>query len=1697
MKPAQKSACLSIDKLLLCTLFLVSCCASAAAERLLEKKVTDQPKIPEIEFTAHEQAWLAQHPVIRIGGEPDWPPFDFIDEKGVHQGLTADYLALLSQRIGIQFEMVAENPWAVTLEMLKNRQLDAIGAIWRTPEREQFFLFTQPYDKLSIVIFTHRKNTSIKSIDDLRNNTVAVVRDFATQDALSEEYSDILQLKVNSALEGLEAVSQGKAEAYIGTLAVGTFLLEKHFITNVKVAGRAPFDTGGLTIGVRKDWPELVSILEKGLNSITATERIEIRRRWISVDALPPFKPKNKTIRFTKKERAWLHQHPEIRFTGDPNWLPFEAFTEQGEFIGITSQILNNLEQRTGIKFKRLPSGTWLNALSMIKNGEADVISGDLADEDIQRTHTFTQPYLERPLAIVMRSEQTEIISDLNDMMDKRIAVIEGYGYTWELAQHYPKIDFVKIDNIQNGLIGLSTGQFDAFVATFTLSSYHINQMGLSNLRIVGSLPIVMKIGLAVRNDWPELLSIINKAIGLITPAEKHKIVGQWIQNQYIAHIDYRLFWQVVLAAIVALLLMLFWNYSMQRQKARLRISEERFQLAMAASSDGLWDWNISTGEVYYSPAYLSMLGYSVGELAEHQNTWEELLHPDDKEAAMAIVTKAIDSHALRYEHEFRLRTRDGKYRNILSRGRVVNRDEQGQPLRAVGTQTDITERKQVEKELHKLSWAVEQSPSIVMITSCTGLIEYVNPKFTEVTGYTQKEALGQTPALLKSGLTSPALYRDMWQTINAGRNWYGEIQNRKKNGDIYWEQETISPLMDEDGVIRHFVALKEDITARRTAEENLRVFQRFAETSGQGFGITTLEGQITYVNQTMRKMLGEDTLDDVYKNNFVRYYPPETQQRLEKEIMPALRENDQWIGELTLIPRKGKKISTLENYFVIRNEQGKAICFGDVVTDITNQKNAERAMKHAKEQAEQANQFKSEFLANMSHEIRTPLNAIMGMTYLVQNTELTPRQQDYISKISSSSNTLLGVINDILDFSKIEAGHLDIEQTHFLLEGVFENLSNLESMSAAEKGVEIIFSIDKNIPHTLIGDPLRLGQILTNLTSNALKFTEKGQIVVAVRLLEEQTKHVVLHFSVQDTGIGIEQNQLTRLFDPFTQADGSTTRKYGGTGLGLAICKQLVTMMHGEISVESTPGQGSTFYFSARFGRSLDVTDKLYLPTPDLRGMRVLVVDDNAIARETLQAMLESFSFNVSTASSGTAALAKLECPTEKKTKRPYDLVLMDWQMPGMDGVETSRMIRKRGWLPQIPTIIMITAYGRKEVMRSASQVGIKGFLVKPINPSILFDTIIEALSPATHTMSMALPGQTHIPEFHNARVLVVEDNSINQQVAREILKNTGIEVEVVDNGEQAIEAVRASHFDLVLMDLQMPRMDGFQATRIIRKDPQLKSLPIVAMTAHAMAGDREKCLEAGMNDHLAKPINPERLYAALEKWVKLPEQTKQERLHKGSSESDILLPENLLGIDIDKGLLRIGGNRQLFRTLLLEFIEDHQDDLITLTQMLEINDKAQARRIVHTLRSVAGSIGALQLEEKAERLELAFIKENPYTDLLTPFSDEFSVVLNGLIDSQELLAIKTSVGGDKKEEVGSWRQWTHQLEVQLAEGSTEAKKSLSQCRGYLKQHAPATKVSLLKEQIESYDFDDALATLREILDSANCDSHSPENKK
>lgn len=640
------------------------------------------------------------------------------------------------------------------------------------------------------------------------------------------------------------------------------------------------------------------------------------------------------------------------------------------------------------------------------------------------------------------------------------------------------------------------------------------------------------------------------------------------------------------------------------------------------------------------------------------------------------------------------------------------------------------------------------------------------------------------------------------------------------------------------------------------------------------------------------------------------------------------------------------------------------------------------------------------------------------------------------------------------------------METTPFHLEEVLNNVSNVVSLKAEEKGLEIYFRTAPDVPLELLGDPLRLGQVLINLVGNAVKFTEAGEIVLSTDLANCEGKQVRLRFSVRDTGIGMSKEQQAKLFQPFTQADGSMTRKYGGTGLGLVISRQLVERMGGEITIESAPGVGTTFSFTVLLGFQPETRARRHACPVSPRGLKVLVVDDSPIAQDILKAMLTSMSFEVTTVGSGKAALKEL-----KDRESFYDLVLLDWRMPGMDGFETARQIKTSLNLPKIPKIILITAYGREELMHQAEKLGLDGFLIKPIGESVLFNTIMETYG--REGLTGVPPLQETTPEptvmIAGARVLVVEDNEINQQVAQEILEGFGLRVEIAANGKKAVDIVakEGDRFEAVLMDLQMPEMDGHEATSFIRTTLKNSTLPIIAMTAHALESERENCLNAGMNDYVSKPVDPDRLLAVLARWIK-PRPGPPVETPRATVSKD--LPEPLPGIDIEDAIKRLRGNRKLFAKLLQDFGQNYAGVVGQIREALANEDMALAQRTVHTLKGMAGNLSATELYRSAQDLEAAILNADHACIIvdLNRLEDVLDPVLKtaaSLSHEESTSATASSSSGPSQVDAAKLTAVLTELDALLKKNNLSARKQF----GLLKEQLPGDEYQKPLDQLEA----------------------------
>ena len=776
------------------------------------------------------------------------------------------------------------------------------------------------------------------------------------------------------------------------------------------------------------------------------------------------------------------------------------------------------------------------------------------------------------------------------------------------------------------------------------------------------------------------------------------------------------------------------------------------------------------------------------------------------------------------------------------------------------------------------------------------------------------------------------------------------------------------------------------ELTAQREqlkiSEERTRLI---LESAAEGiFGVDT-EGIISFVNPMACRMLGFTTAELIGQpaHSLIHHHRPDgsVYQAEECPMFAAYTRGETsqidnewlWRKDGTRLPIEYGATPIVKDDKIV----GAVVSF----TDITLRKQQEAEVLAAKQQAEEATEMKSLFLANMSHEIRTPMNAIIGLSHLALKTQLSPKQRDYVSKVHNAGTSLLGIINDILDFSKIEAGKLDLETTDFAIDDVISSVTTLTAQKAHDKGLEFLAHVSPAVPETLRGDPLRLGQIFTNLVNNAVKFTERGEIGLTIAVGERTGEKVQLVCAVRDTGMGMTREQAAKLFQPFTQADMSTTRKHGGTGLGLTIARRLVELIGGQIWLESEPGVGTTFHFTAWFELSSASAARRVVPDR-LTRLRVLVADDNPAARKILEEPLRAIVGDVNVVASGAEAVAAV---TDADATAPYDLVFMDWRMPGLDGLEASRRIKSDPTVTHQPAIVLVTAFGREEVREEAERLQLDGFLVKPVTKSMMVDTLANLFGDTRHEGAGAVVDE-QAGRLRDARILLVEDNEINQQIVVELLHGVGASVQVAGNGLEAVQILSEGPdpppFDVVLMDLQMPEMDGFQATAKVRADGRFTSLPIIAMTAHATIEERQRCLGAGMNDHISKPIDPAVLFETVARYYRPgPEREVSAARSADAAQREAPPPPPVTepalpsvdGLDTADGLMRVASNRNLYLKLLRQFVEQQAEAPAHIAHALSAGDHALGERLAHTVKGVAGNLGARPVHAAAAALEQA----------------------------------------------------------------------------------------------------------------------------
>ncbi len=1275
---------------------------------------------PVIDLSAAEKAWLNTAPPIRVHNETAWPPFNFFQD-GAPRGYSIDYMNLLAEKTGLKIEYVTGPTWGDFLEMMKGGDLDVMLNIVKTPDRLKYLLYTRPYADNPNTILS-RRDAPYATLEELFGKTISIPKGFFYEEILTRDYPRIKLHLVGDSLDSMKAVSFGRADAALGELAVFNHLMAAHFMTDLSISGEVKMgdpEYALLNIATRKDQPALHSILGKGMNAITREEVRNIQARWLGEGESDSQAPE---VALTEAERTWLDAHQEIRLGSDGQYPPFDFVDEDGVYAGMAFDYVKLINERLGVDMKAAPGLSWEQIMSGVRERTLDVLPSAIATPERAAFMNFTRPHMAFPTVIMTRVD-FPLIAGMDDLAGRKLALVKEYAVTRRIRADRPEIPFMETETPLDALRAVSDGEAEAAVMNLAVASHLVRAHSLANLKVAAPAGLDLPgLSFGVRKDWPELVGIIEKVLDTVTPEEETAIRNKWVAAQYSVGIDMatvrEIAFQVGAAAAVVLIVIVVWNRKLQRE-----------------------------------------------------------------------------------------------------------------------------------------------------------------------------------------------------------------------------------------------------VVQRRSAEEALAL---------------------------------------------------------------------------------------------------------------------------AKDEAEEANKAKSTFLASMSHEIRTPMNAILGLSHLALKDKLTPKQRDYLDKIHGSAESLLAIINEILDFSKVEAGKMELESVRFKLDPVFDNLAAVVGHRAREKGLEFLFDRKQGLPRNLKGDPVRLGQVLINLTGNAVKFTETGEVVVRADVAERRPGRVLLRFVVSDTGIGIDPAKAEGLFEAFTQADGSTTRKYGGTGLGLGISKRLAEAMGGDIALESELGAGSAFTFTAWFEHDPAWDEETVRIPAELRGMRVLVVDDNEISRTILANTVQGLSFRVDDAPSGEAALDAI---ARADKDDPFGLVLMDWRMPGgMDGVAATERIKNALNVAGAPLVFMVTASGGEEGRELAEAAGADAYLQKPLGETLLLRTLMDARGIEGEWGEDApRDGADGDIRIGGAAILLVEDNAINQQVACELLEQAGATVAVANHGGEALDVLDrmgAEPPDAVLMDLQMPRMDGYEATRRIRAQEKYKDLPILAMTAHAFDEERQRCLEAGMNDHVTKPIDPDVLMAALARWIEpRPDRAAPPEPAPARPEGPEL--PDIPGIDMAAGLARVRGNRQVQLDLLRSFRDGYGNAVLAISEALERGDVQEAKQLVHTLKGVSGNLGADAAHAAASALDARLKKDDmaEVPSLLEALSTDMDAVMAGLraalADFDDEGAEAASTGTDALRPVLSG------LLDLLARSDAEAISVWDEGRAGLKAGLDPDAFAALDKAIRGFDFDAAHESLRAVVEA------------
>jgi len=1683
-------------------------------------------KITTLIPTEVERVWIEEHPVIRVHNEKAWPPYNF-NVNGQPSGFSIDYMNLVAKQAGLNVEYVTGPSWDEFKVMIQSGELDVMLNTTETPERRKIVNFTRPYAQISAAIIVKDPDLRIQSIDDLRGLRVSATRGFSTEEYFTESFPDVELVLEDNLLDTLYAVLEGRADATMDDFAALNYLMQQHGLPGLRIAflSADPEFAESPSMGVRKDWPILRDILQKSMDSLDESDVVELRKKWLGIE----------------KEVVAGEQAPSMAL-----WILGGVL---GIFVLL--MLLNVISRRfasgegevlqTGTRRFRVLIFGFLSifvvlvaivgsmALDRIKEKILNDVAGQLENVLVSTADRLgvwvelQQSVLKQIAMNPVLVHQTEELLNVATNPAALLGSDALAAVRTTLAQNEEDLGLgffiidrngVSIGSARDTNIGtrnlIAAQREELLDRIFNGESVFVppifSDVGIGDASVNNTLSLFIAVPIHGANG--DVIAALTKRLD---PAEgfsrvlQFSRVGESGESYAFDHNGIMVSASRFEADLRDIDLLSEGESSIMNIRIRdpggnmtegyrSAVSPEELPLTLMANR-AISDGANNQGE--RSATDGDMSGYRDYRGVPVYGAWLW-----DGEHGLGLTSEIDVAEALSTFSTVRL-TAIGvlSITLFLSLGGalfiLVTGERTNQALKKARDELEdrVDERtKDLKKATRQTELILENATDGIFTIDDRQVVVSFNPTCEQMWGYSADEVLGREMTMLipeyarEGHLDNVHRFRDA-QAEGVHMEDRGlKLFGLRKNGEVFPTEVGISK-SEIDGELFYSAFIK-DITDRVKAEQEIIAAKEQMSTlidniPGAVYRFRFDEKFTTiFYSEFYKELTGYPAADFMSgKRNFGEMIYPDDQEWVSKNLDDAVAAGEAFEQEFRITNKDGE----------IRwiNSRGKATYdsdgnpeFGDgTMFDVTDQKEAEFALAEAMKAADAANQAKGDFLANMSHEIRTPMNAIMGLSDLCLRTELTPKQNDYLGKIHSSAEALLGIINDILDFSKIEAGKLDMESLPFEIDRVLDNLATVVTVKTREKGLELLFSRAPDVPPVLVGDALRLGQIMVNLVNNAVKFTETGEIVVTIEVTDSRDDEVTLKFTVSDTGIGMNEEQQGRLFKSFSQADTSTTRKYGGTGLGLAISKQLVELMGGEIHVESEPDVGSNFIFTANLGISEEQDGRSHIPITDLQHMNALVVDDNSTSREILTTYLESFTFDVTAAEDAEIAVQLLE-----SGQVVPDLIVMDWLMPGMNGLEAAKKIKQDMKLAKEPHIIIVTAFGTSGLTDRPDAKFVDKLLAKPVSPSHLFDAVMDAFG-----QNVAKTGMKHLSgrqaemealkPIQGASLLVVEDNEINQQVARELLEQALFRVDIANHGKEAIDLVSKHQYDCVLMDVQMPVMDGFTATRELRKDERYKKMPILAMTANATHEDRKRCEEAGMDDHIAKPIIPKVLFETLLKWVEHKERDVPDAPTDDDEDAVSLELPDLAGVDTTAGLARVGGNIRSYLKLLNKFAENQADTISEIRSAFDDSNNELSVRLAHTLKGVGGAIGATTLQEAAAKLETT-LKEDPKNlpnKLVAAAEQELDRILGLLSDLTAPGTRDSAAAGTLPDDMPEKLQ---ALLAKLEDYDTESEELLDELIASTKGTAVYDSLMSVRKRVGQYDFEAAAEELKPIID-------------